>query len=251
VEVEMSQGSRRWGTVVAFAVAMAWFEAAAVAYLRVLLDRVQPYQFDPLPAATGLGPTELMREAATLVMLLAVGWLAGRTWRSRVAYAAIAFGVWDLCFYLFLKVITGWPGSLHDWDILFLLPLPWWGPVLAPMEIALLMVIGGTLVSQRDRDMSPFWPSRAAWVASGGGVALALRLFMADALRLLGAGSEAIRRSLPGAFSWPLFSLALGMMAVPVLQLASWAVGRRGACREQRFAADLAQRSGHPRPGAG
>jgi hypothetical protein len=247
----MSEESRRWGTVVAFAVAMAWLEAAVVAYLRMLIDRIEPYQLDPLPVAAGLGQTELVREAATLVMLLAVGWLAGRTWRSRLAYAAIAFGVWDLCYYLFLKVITGWPGSLHDWDVLFLLPLPWWGPVLAPMEIALLMVIGGTLVSQRDRDRRPFWPSRAAWVASAGGAALALRVFMADALRLLGAGSEAIRRSLPGAFSWPLFVLALGIMAVPVLQLGGWAVGRRGACRKQRFAADLAERSGHPQPGAG
>ena len=66
-----------------------------------------------------------------MVMLLAVGILAGRNWRSRLGYSAIAFGVWDIFYYLFLKVMCGWPHSLLDWDILFLLPLPWWGPVLA------------------------------------------------------------------------------------------------------------------------
>ena len=74
-----------------------------------------------------------MREAATLVMLLAVGMLAGADVAPRLGYTAIAFGVWDIFYYVFLRVIGGWPRSLFDWDILFLLPLPWWGPVLAPV----------------------------------------------------------------------------------------------------------------------
>jgi hypothetical protein len=115
----------RWSVVVVFAVAMAWVEAAVVLYLRTLANRLDPYQ--PIPAAIGHRPgqAELVREAATLVMLAAVGWLAGRTWRSRVGYACAAFGVWDIGYYVFLVPLTGWPHSLLDWDILFLIPLPW------------------------------------------------------------------------------------------------------------------------------
>src|SRR5690348_8758386 len=70
----------RWLVVALYAVAMAWVEAAVVYYLRTLVDRIDPYQPNPLPIATGLGEAELVREFATLAMLVAVGWLAGATW---------------------------------------------------------------------------------------------------------------------------------------------------------------------------
>src|SRR5260221_1500560 len=137
-----------WMLVVVFAIGMAGVESACVYYLRVMVDRLDPYQANPLPISGVLGQVELAREVATLVMLLAVGALAGRTRHTRLGYTAIAFGIWDLCYYVFLKVMCDWPKSLFDWDILFLLPLPWWGPVLAPVCIALLMVVWGTLVTQ-------------------------------------------------------------------------------------------------------
>ena len=126
----------RWGMVVIYAMAMAWVESAVVFYLRSMMDRIEPYQSNPLPVIGGFALVELPRELATLIMLFAVGWLAGRTWRARFGYAAIAFGVWDIFYYVFLKIICGWPHSLLDWDVLFLLPLPWWGPVLAPVRHA-------------------------------------------------------------------------------------------------------------------
>src|SRR2546426_598266 len=128
---------------------MAWVEAAAVYYLRSLIGRIEPYQPDPLPEAGGFGEAEVVRELATLVMLLAVGWLAGKNARSRLGYAVVTFGLWDIFYYVFLRVITGWwPRSLSNWDILFLIPLPWWGPVWAPMSIAFLMILWGTFVTQ-------------------------------------------------------------------------------------------------------
>jgi hypothetical protein len=111
---------KRWLIVFVFALAMAWMESATVVYLRTLVSRIEPYQATPLPVSVGLGQTEIVREAATLIMLLTVGLLAGRTWRSRLAYAMIAFGVWDMFYYVFLAVITGWPRSIMDWDVLFL-----------------------------------------------------------------------------------------------------------------------------------
>ena len=158
----------RWCLVVAFAVAMAWMEAATVLYIRALVDRIEPYQAEPLPMHGALGNVELAREASTLVLFAVVGWLAGRTWRQRSAYAALAFGIWDVLYYVFLRPITGWPDSLFDWDILFLIPLPWWGPVIAPVSIAVLMIVWGTLVIQGS-DRPPRTPSRAGpgrWPAS-------------------------------------------------------------------------------------
>src|SRR5580765_5273087 len=112
----------RWAAIVIFAIAMAWLEAASVYYLRTLVDRLQPYQVNPLPMAGVLAPVELVREGATLLMLLAAGTLAGSTWTTRLGFTAIAFGVWDIFYYVFLKTICGWPVSLLDWDVLFLLP---------------------------------------------------------------------------------------------------------------------------------
>ncbi len=210
----------RWFTVVLFATAMAWVESAVVYYLRTHIDRIVPYQPDPLPIIGGLGPVELVRELATLVMLFSVGVLAGQTWRARVGYMVVAFGVWDICYYVFLRIMCGWPQSLLDWDILFLLPLPWWGPVIAPVLIALLMIAWGTLASQFDRPRLPVLSNWHVWLLNFIGVALALYVFMADAIRVSNGGVEALRNLLPESFNWPLFLVALALMAAPVLKLA-------------------------------
>ncbi len=206
-----------WLVVVVFAIAMAWLEAATVYYLRVLVGRLEPYQANPLPIHGALGPVELVREAATLVMLLTVGMLAGRTWQTRLGYSAIAFGVWDIFYYVFLKVIYDWPKSLFDWDILFLLPLPWWGPVLAPVSIASLMILWGTLVSQR-REPPPTSVA-SAWVLASIGIVLALYTFMADALHVVHQGVDAARMVLPTTFKWSVFVVALALMAAPLARM--------------------------------
>ncbi len=205
----------RWLAVVAFAVAMAWVEGACVHYLRVLVDRVDPYQANPLPMSGRLGPVELVREAATLVMIAAVGWLAGRTRTTRLGYAAVAFGTWDIFYYVFLRLIDGWPRSVLDWDVLFLLPLPWWGPGLAPVCIALLLVVGGTLASRPGGERTAvvgrtWW--RLAWIGAG----VALYLFMADALHAARLGQD-VTIVLPQAFNWPAFTVAVVLMAAPVV----------------------------------
>jgi hypothetical protein len=206
----------RWGIVVAFAIAMAWVEAASVFYIRALVDRIEPYQANPLPINGPLGNVELWREAATLVMLGTLGWLAGHTWRRRAGYAALAFGIWDIFYYVFLRLISDWPRTLLDWDILFLLPLPWWGPVLAPVSIALVMVLWGTLATQsNDRAADVRWE----WTLGSVGIALALGVFMIDAWRALPHGRDAVLQVLPATFNWPLFWVAVLLMAAPALRL--------------------------------
>jgi hypothetical protein len=212
------KNARRWAVVVVFAMAMAWVESAVVFYLRTMIDRIDPYQPNPLPIIGNLGSAELVREAATLVMLLMVGMLAGRNWRCRLGYAAVAFGVWDICYYVFLRTLCGWPHSLLDWDILFLLPLPWWGPVLAPVLIALLMIVWGTLTCEVEW-ARPSWRSDVtAWGMNLVGTGLALYVFMADTIRVANQGVEALRNVLPARFNWPMFGIALLLMAAPVFQ---------------------------------
>jgi len=207
---------KRWWIVVLFGVAMAWMESATVVYLRMLVDRVNPYQTRPLPLHPELASTEVVRELATLLMLFTVGWLAGRDWRTRLSYSLIAFGVWDIFYYVFLAIIVGWPKSVLDWDVLFLIPLPWWGPVSAPAMIALLMIIGGTMVTQFE---GPLWPRRRSLWIGAGGIVVALVVFMETAIRALPGGEDALRRTLPTRFNWAGFALGCALMSAVIADL--------------------------------
>jgi hypothetical protein len=205
--------------VIVYAVAMAWVEAAVVYYLRTMMDRIEPRQPNPLPVIGGIGPAEVVRELATMVMLLTVGILAGRTWRSRLGYASVAFGVWDIGYYVFLKMICGWPHSLLDWDVLFLIPMPWWGPVLAPVLISGLMIAWGTLASQTEGQILDSRVHWRSWTLNGIGMLLALYVFMADAIRVAGGNMDLWRDMLPTRFNWELFAIALVLMSAPIVSL--------------------------------
>jgi hypothetical protein len=210
---------RRWSAVVVYAIAMALLEAAVVTYLRTMVDRVDPYQPSPLPVPPWLMRIEVAREMATMVMLGTIAWLAGRNSRTRFGYFLVAFGVWDIFYYVFLTPMSGWPRSLLDWDVLFLIPLPWWGPVLSPVSIATLMVVLGTLITQSGREERVLWPRPAAWALGIAGALLALYVFMADALRASEWNAEMLGEILPAAFDWPLFGVALAMMSAPVFDM--------------------------------
>jgi hypothetical protein len=112
----------------------------------------------------------------------------------------------------------GWPHSLLDWDILFLIPLPWWGPVLAPVLIAALMVLWGTFVTQFEHTPPAALSNVRVWLLAFTGMAMALYVFMADALRVADQGVALISQVLPVEFNWVLFLLALTLMAAPVVR---------------------------------
>jgi hypothetical protein len=123
-----------------FAIAMGALEAIVVVYLRQIY---YPLGFDfPL---TLLSPrmltVESSREAATIVMLVAVGILAGRDTLQRFTYFLYTFAVWDIFYYVCLKLLLDWPSSFLTWDVLFLIPVPWIGPVLAPLICSLTMIL--------------------------------------------------------------------------------------------------------------
>jgi len=94
-----------------------------------------------------------------------------------------------------------------------------WGPVLSPMLIAAMMIVGGTLVALHDEPHRPIWPGRRAWALNLIGVLLALYVFMADTIRALPGGIDATRAVLPTRFDWPLFIVALILMAAPMVDV--------------------------------
>lgn len=126
-------------SVTIFAIAMAFLETSVVIYMRELyypegfafpLKLLQPYILN----------TEIFRELATLFMLAALGIIAGKNNIERFAYFIFSFAVWDIFYYVFLKLVLNWPGSMITWDILFLIPTTWVGPVLAPVINSVMMI---------------------------------------------------------------------------------------------------------------
>jgi hypothetical protein len=208
----MNDIAKRFLWVSAYAVAMALLEAAVVVYLRGLLHITNDHVV--------LGPyvrIEIAREVATMVMLAAVGWLAGRGRAERWAYGLFAFGMWDVWYYIWLKVLVNWPATLLDWDVLFLIPLRWWGPVLSPVSIAALICVTAVLAVSRLGRGQPLGitPVRAGMAALGG--LLALYVFMSDSLHAWMAGRTDWETLRPEPFQWPLFLAALAFMALPSL----------------------------------
>jgi hypothetical protein len=171
--------TRRLWWLLLFAVAFGWVEAAVVIYLRRLYYP-DGFAFPLRMIEPQLLGVELAREAATLLMLLGVACLAGRRLYERLAFYAFAFGIWDLAYYGGLKIALDWPVSLADWDILFLLPLPWVAPVYAPMSIALVMILAGVSVVQLESRGYPCRVDLAAWLLGLVGVGILLYSFMRD-----------------------------------------------------------------------
>ncbi len=125
--------------IIVFAIAMGMLESAVVIYLRDILYP-EGFEFPLNPVRPDLVWTEILREVATLVMLLGVGLLAGRTAADKFAWFLFAFAVWDIFYYIFLWLLVSWPESLMTWDVLFLLPVTWTGPVISPLIVAVTMM---------------------------------------------------------------------------------------------------------------
>src|SRR5256885_6710298 len=129
---------RRTLWVALFGIAMAAVESAVVVYLRALHTGAAPLSVLQYELPTHLLTIEVAREAATLVMLIAVAVVASRNEWEGLLYFALAFGLWDIFYYVWLWVFIGWPPSLLTWDVLFFIPLPW----LAPAPAAPLLSLG-------------------------------------------------------------------------------------------------------------
>lgn len=150
------------------------------------------------PTAGWLLRVEILREVATLVLLAGAGIAIGQTFVGRFAAFVAAFGVWDLTYYLFLKFLIGWPASVWTWDILFLVPVPWSAPVLAPSLVAATLVAAGSIVLVKEARGRAFRISGRQWTALVMGGIILIASFCWD-WRTIAAGG------MPGVFPWPVF----------------------------------------------
>lgn len=194
-------------SLILFGIAFGYLEASVVVYLRQLGEPLRlaaglkPHTLFPLVTLQQAQPQiktleiELGREASTLLMLATAAWAVAGSPRRWLAGFSLAFGVWDLAFYVWLKVLIGWPASLAEWDILFLLPVPWAAPVLAPSIVAASLAVGGAVGLTRTPDRVP-WLSRSLLLA---GMAILLTAFMWDWRHWLAGG-------MPREFPWTVFA---------------------------------------------
>ncbi len=162
-----------------FAIAMAYFEAAVVVYLRRIFYP-GGFSFPLVPIDTDMIAVEIFREFATMIMLATVAILTARRFWKRFAAFMYVFGIWDIFYYVWLKAILDWPASLLDWDILFLIPIPWIGPVIAPCLISILMItVGYYILRLYDRGIE-FRVAPLSWLCGILGTAVILFSFMWD-----------------------------------------------------------------------
>ncbi len=201
----------------AYAIAMALVEAAIVVHLRHVYYPENPLALFPLRLLNDDDlALELAREVATVVMILAVAVLAARGVVRRFAAFVYVFGLWDLFYYVWLKVYLDWPSRWLEWDILFLIPWPWFGPWPAPALIALLFTFWGGWALATPAELRLRWTDTLLFVT---GALLALSSFLAPAWPLLAGGVTAFQNWMPDTFGWPLFLAGLAVMAAALLRV--------------------------------
>lgn len=193
-----------------FGVAFAFVESSVVVYLRAIYYP-DGFTFPLKLIAPGHLAVELAREAATIIMLAAVGILAGSKAWEKFAYFLVAFGVWDIFYYVWLKVILDWPTGFTDWDILFLIPLPWIGPVIAPVLISLVMIVCGVMILGRMEKSRYFHPNFISWILAVCGSAILLYSFTSDVRATLQG-----QLPLPYGYGYLLLAIALYVLSFVV-----------------------------------
>jgi hypothetical protein len=140
--------------VTLFAIAMGFLESAVVVYLREILYP-EGFAFPLSPIPVDLAVTELLREFATMVMLVTIGILVAKRFSTGFAWFLYTFAIWDIFYYVFLRLLVGWPESLLTWDVLFLIPTTWTGPVLSPILVSFTMIFFALLMlvqAERERE---------------------------------------------------------------------------------------------------
>ncbi len=203
----MCEVRRRLAWLVLFAATFGFVEAAVVVYIR-RVSYPDGFRFPIEFLEPRLGVMEIAREAATMVMLYAAAALAARGFWGRFGAFAVAFGIWDLVYYAALRIVIGWPESWSTWDVLFLIPGIWIGPVWSVMVVAGLLVACGARMWLR-AEAAPIPRARPwHWVAALAALTLILIAFLWNHRLALGGG-------VPTGFPWAVWlaGLACGLAA--------------------------------------
>src|SRR5690554_3873291 len=178
------------------AISFGYIEGAIVVYLREILYP-DGFSFPLVPISGRLLRIEMVREAATIFLMIGAAWAASNEPIRRFGAFAFLFGVWDIVYYIALKLTIGWPDTILDWDILFLLPIPWAGPVLSPVLVAFAITAVGGALYLLPEGKRPSISRLDWWVEIAAGL-IVLVAFMWNGLMILREGS-------PTHFPWTLF----------------------------------------------
>ena len=184
---------------------MAYLESAVVVYLRAIYYQ-EGFGFPLAPLKPGMAAIEVGREAATLVMLLGVAMVMSDDRWERFLIFSLSFGVWDIFYYVWLWVFLDWPPSLLTWDVLFLIPVPWIGPVLAPIIVSVALIVGSLLLLHVKRQGTQLALPTSLWLLASAGGVVVLLSFTLDYRAVL-AQME------PPPFRWWLFATGVACAA--------------------------------------
>jgi len=202
----------RFVIVVIFSIAFAYIEAAVVVYLREIFH---PDGFTFPLTSFGMTPlwkrlllTEIGREATTLVIIFTSSWLIGRNRQQRTAFFLTIFAVWDIFYYVWLKVLIDWPASVMDWDILFLIPITWAGPLLAPVLVSITLLVFAMMILYRDSCARPLKATIMDWLVF---ILAAVVVVISFCI----AGRHITEPDYQSHFYWPVF--AAGLLAAIAL----------------------------------
>jgi len=198
--------------IAVFAVAFAFVESSVVIYLRAIYYP-DGFAFPLRVMGTHHLAVEVLRETATLIMLTAAGALAGRSLWERAGYAMVAFGVWDIFYYVWLLALLGWPRSWSTPDVLFLIPYPWIGPVLAPVIVSVLLIGFGVVLVLLIARQYTFHPGALGWALGAVGVAVVLFTFLGDT-------GASLHGKLPAPYRYEV--LATGLLLCTAAFIVSW-----------------------------
>ncbi len=216
-----------------YSVAMGFLEAIVVIYLRLLY---YPHGFDfPIQSfPSQMLSVEWLREIATIVMLLIIGLLAGKNHLQKLLYFLYSFGVWDIFYYIGLKLLINWPSSFLTWDILFLIPITWVGPVLAPIICSLTMIVlAESLVCLQEKGCS-IKIRNSEWIALLSGAFLIFCTFILDYAKIIIQGGflsdfwklaeneifqQIVSQYKPAYYNWYLFSAGELIILVSLIMI--------------------------------
>jgi hypothetical protein len=197
--------------VIIFAIAFAYVESAVVIYLRkIYFDGSFYFPINSLwengkRVVDHFVLIEFGREISTIIMLIAIGWAAGRNEVQKFSFFIIAFGIWDIFYYIWLWILSGWPESFMTWDLLFFIPLPWVGPVITPVLIALAMVAAGSMMIYCDLKICKIKWQMKDWIIEFGCGFLMIVAFCWDWKNIIRLPDGISRDGIPTEFAWWLF----------------------------------------------
>ena len=192
---------RRLTWIAVYAIAMAYLESAVVVYLRAIYYP-DGFAFPIRLIPDAMAAIEVGREAATIVMLAALAMAVGSGRWQRFLIFCVGFGVWDIFYYVWLKVFLDWPPSLLTWDILFLIPIPWIGPVLAPVLVSVAVIMGALWLMRLEEAGHELSFGALPWSLALLGGLLVLLSFTLDF-------KVALTGEMPPPFRWWLFGAGM------------------------------------------